>query len=247
MFFVRYKFRHFEHNNTTLCTHFSNISLVSLWLMLMTQQNGAVSNIYSTNCSGAPSVVWNPHFLLVHMVKSTTLYIINYTAHIRYNYHFHWIQLFHQNNNLPLNPSHKHLWNNLPNFATEVSSCSSIFILSNNNIFADFQDKLNAIRYFLQVPTTNWRNIIRKPCTSFSLLCFLRFSPSQFLFYFSFPLSMLPRLFSSEMFLLTFLYLRPIVLLWRKCFSGIHCCVITLWKVIKLTTVYTQYMHIRVC
>ena len=33
----------------------------------MTQQNGAVSNLYDTNCSGAPSVVWNPHFILVHL------------------------------------------------------------------------------------------------------------------------------------------------------------------------------------
>ena len=29
MLFVRYKFRHIEHNNTTLCTHFSNLSLVT--------------------------------------------------------------------------------------------------------------------------------------------------------------------------------------------------------------------------
>ena len=28
----------------------------------------AVSNLCSTNCSGAPSVVWNPHFVLVHLV-----------------------------------------------------------------------------------------------------------------------------------------------------------------------------------
>ena len=31
MLFVRYKFRHLEHNNTTLCTHFSDLSLVRIW------------------------------------------------------------------------------------------------------------------------------------------------------------------------------------------------------------------------
>ena len=34
-------------------------------------QNGAVSNLYTTNCSVAPSVVWNPHFILVHLVHVT--------------------------------------------------------------------------------------------------------------------------------------------------------------------------------
>ena len=29
---------------------------------------GAVSNLYSTNCSGAPSVVWKSHFILVYLV-----------------------------------------------------------------------------------------------------------------------------------------------------------------------------------
>ena len=36
---------------------------------LMTQQNFAKSNLYSTNCSGAPSIVWSPHFILVHLVE----------------------------------------------------------------------------------------------------------------------------------------------------------------------------------
>ena len=70
--FVRYKFRHIEHNNTTLCMHFSDLSLVYIWHLSMTQQNGAVSNRYSTNCSSAPSVVWNPHFILVHLVNHFT-------------------------------------------------------------------------------------------------------------------------------------------------------------------------------
>ena len=68
MLLVWYKFRHIEHNNTTLCIHFSNLSPVRVW-HLMTQQNDAVSNLYSINCSGAPSVVWNPHSILVHPVK----------------------------------------------------------------------------------------------------------------------------------------------------------------------------------
>ena len=67
MLFVRYKFRDIEHNNTTLCTHFSNSSLVHAWHLLMTQQDDAVSNLCDTNCSRAPSVVWNPHFILVHL------------------------------------------------------------------------------------------------------------------------------------------------------------------------------------
>ena len=69
MLFVRYKFRHIEHNNTTLCTHFSNLSLVRVSHSLMTQQNSALSNFHSTTGSGSPSVVWNPHFILVHLVK----------------------------------------------------------------------------------------------------------------------------------------------------------------------------------
>ena len=77
--------------------------ILAFWHFLMTQQNGAVSNLriihrsifshlrtnqsathqmrdssmltngirmdfYSTNCSGAPSFVWNPHLILVHLV-----------------------------------------------------------------------------------------------------------------------------------------------------------------------------------
>ena len=34
----------------------------------MTQQNGAVSKLCGTNCSGAPSVARNPNFTLVHLV-----------------------------------------------------------------------------------------------------------------------------------------------------------------------------------
>ena len=64
MLFVRYKFRHIEHNNTTLCTQFSNLLQFSnfplstsalVWHLSMTQQNAVVSNLYSANCSGAPS------------------------------------------------------------------------------------------------------------------------------------------------------------------------------------------------
>ena len=73
MLFVRYKFRHIEQNNTTLCTHFSNLSPVRVWHLLTTQQNGAVSSLYSKNCSGAPSIVWNPHFILAHLVRYTLL------------------------------------------------------------------------------------------------------------------------------------------------------------------------------
>ena len=64
MLFVRYKFWHIVHNNTTLSTHSSNLSLARIWNLLMTRQNGAVSNLCSTNCSGAPSVVWNPQHLI---------------------------------------------------------------------------------------------------------------------------------------------------------------------------------------
>ena len=66
MLFVRYKFRHIEHNNTTLYT------LVRVWHLSKTQQDGAVSNLHGTNCSGAPSVVWNPHFLLIHLVTDSS-------------------------------------------------------------------------------------------------------------------------------------------------------------------------------
>ena len=39
MLFVRYKFRHIEHNNTTLRTpHFFNLSLVRVWHLLMSQK-----------------------------------------------------------------------------------------------------------------------------------------------------------------------------------------------------------------
>ena len=67
MLFFQNKFRHIEQNNTTLCTHFSNLSPVRIW-HLLTQQNIAAPNLYSTNCSVAPSVVWNPHFILVNLV-----------------------------------------------------------------------------------------------------------------------------------------------------------------------------------
>ena len=67
MLFARYKFRHIEHN-TTPCPHFSDLSLVRVWHLLTTLQNGAVSNLYNTNCSGAPSVVWNLHFTPAHLV-----------------------------------------------------------------------------------------------------------------------------------------------------------------------------------
>ena len=38
MLFVRYKFGHIKHNNTTLSKHFSNLSLVHVWHLLMTQK-----------------------------------------------------------------------------------------------------------------------------------------------------------------------------------------------------------------
>ena len=43
MLFVRYKFRHIKNNNTTLCTHFSNLSLVRMRHLLKTQQNDTVT------------------------------------------------------------------------------------------------------------------------------------------------------------------------------------------------------------
>ena len=59
--FVRYNFRHLEYN-TILCTTFliyhSCASDTSWWHNKM-----AVSNIYSTNCSGALSVAWISHFI----------------------------------------------------------------------------------------------------------------------------------------------------------------------------------------
>ena len=64
--------RDIEHNNTTLYTHFSNLSrltLVHVW-HLMTQQNDAVSNPYNTNCTSAPSIIWNRHYILAHLVNS---------------------------------------------------------------------------------------------------------------------------------------------------------------------------------
>ena len=67
--FVRYKFRHIEQDNTTLRTHFSNLQLVHVWHLLVTQQNSAVLSLYGTNCSGAPSVVWNSHFIFVHLIE----------------------------------------------------------------------------------------------------------------------------------------------------------------------------------
>ena len=73
MLFVRYKFRHIQHN-TTLFIHFSNLSLVCIWHLLMTQQNGVVANLHSTNCSGAPSVVWNPHFIFVYLVHKDKIF-----------------------------------------------------------------------------------------------------------------------------------------------------------------------------
>ena len=43
----------------------------------LTPKNGAVSNLYSTNCSGTPSVVWNPHFILGISPKQFT-FILTY-------------------------------------------------------------------------------------------------------------------------------------------------------------------------
>ena len=69
MFFVRYKFRHIERSNTIRCTHYSDLSFVRIWHLLMTQPNCAMSKPYSRNCSGAPSVIWNLHIVLVHPVE----------------------------------------------------------------------------------------------------------------------------------------------------------------------------------
>ena len=66
MLFVRHKSRHIEHNNNTVHTLFP---IYHSWHLSTTQQNSAVSNLCSTNRSGAPSVVWNPHFRLVHLVN----------------------------------------------------------------------------------------------------------------------------------------------------------------------------------
>ena len=55
-------------HNTTLCTHFSNLSPFRIWHLFMPQQNGAVSNICSSNCSDVPCVVWNLRFILVRLV-----------------------------------------------------------------------------------------------------------------------------------------------------------------------------------
>ena len=68
------KFRRFVHNNTTLCTHFSNLLLVRARHLSMTQQSGAVPNLRGTNCSRAPSVVRNPHFILAHLVYINRLF-----------------------------------------------------------------------------------------------------------------------------------------------------------------------------
>lgn len=90
MLFVQYKFQHIEYNNTTLCTHFTNLSLMHVWHLLMTEQNYAVSNLYSINFIGVSSVVWNPYFILLHLVyrlhhNSIVLIIQN----IESNQHFY--------------------------------------------------------------------------------------------------------------------------------------------------------------
>ena len=58
----------------------SNLSLVRVWHLLMTQQNSTLSNLYSTNCSGVPSVVWNPYLILVHLVNQL---IGGETSHVK--------------------------------------------------------------------------------------------------------------------------------------------------------------------
>ena len=68
MLFVRYKFLHIEHN--TLRTQFSSLSLMRVWHLSTTQQYVAVSNLHCKNCSGAPSVDWNSHFTLAHLVSA---------------------------------------------------------------------------------------------------------------------------------------------------------------------------------
>ena len=55
-------------NTTTLCTHLFNLSTVHDWQLLMTQENSEQWNHYNTNSIGAPSVIWNLHFLLVHLL-----------------------------------------------------------------------------------------------------------------------------------------------------------------------------------
>ena len=51
-----------------------------VWHLLMTQQNCAVSKFYSTNCFGAPSVVWNPDLILLHLIS---MYILTNTQRLK--------------------------------------------------------------------------------------------------------------------------------------------------------------------
>ena len=60
--------------------HTCNLSLVRTWHLSMTQRNGSVSNLYSANCSGAPSVVWNPHLILVHLVQNRSIWFLKQPA-----------------------------------------------------------------------------------------------------------------------------------------------------------------------
>ena len=110
MFFILYKFRHIEHNKTTLGTHFSNLSLVHVRNLLMTQQNGAVSNFvaqtalvhhlsseirisYLYTCYikiqfvSSKSHVWNS-YLVDYDVETLSGFLLLNISHPRYNVHF---------------------------------------------------------------------------------------------------------------------------------------------------------------
>ena len=62
--FVRFKFRYIEYNNTTL--HNVHTCLIS---HSCASDTCWWQNLYSTNCSGAPSVVRNLHFIFVYLVQ----------------------------------------------------------------------------------------------------------------------------------------------------------------------------------
>ena len=94
MLFVRYKFRHIEHRNTTLCTHFSNLSLVRVRHSLMTRQNDASlwrkllrcaicgpKLALRTRAPGTMSAVIKPSSKIV-MGSVAPVYRTNYFLHI---------------------------------------------------------------------------------------------------------------------------------------------------------------------
>ena len=118
MHFVRYKFRHIEHDNTTLCNTFPIYHPCSSdtcwWHHKMT-----VSNLYSTNCSGSPTVVWNRCFILVHLVhKPYSSKTIKEYIHCMYRHtqqeSFHSKHYMHQKEHI----CHNHIWTPLRGYYT---------------------------------------------------------------------------------------------------------------------------------